>query len=229
MVSGCCPDIADISEYRRSLHFRIRLCKLETIPDWLPEAMHILQDELPSIEVTVSSQYSPGLADALMKGRLDLAFMRREPRLPDLVFTAVAKEPLVAALFALGVANTRRPEVHKRWMVLLMSAMMTPAIARVFLTLLAPPGADLTGPPPPFVSIPPALVADLFIVVAIVRDWRTIGRPHPIYVYGGLVVLAQQLLTVAFSATPLWMRIATAFEAETSRSVPRSIENPCDH
>jgi hypothetical protein len=90
--------------------------------------------------------------------------------------------------------------------------MMTPAIARVFLTLLAPPGADLTGPPPPFVSIPPALVADLFIVVAIVRDWRTIGRPHPIYVYGGLAVLAQQLLTVAFAATPLWMHIATAFE-----------------
>jgi LysR family hca operon transcriptional activator len=66
--------------------------------DWLPEAMRILQDELPSIEVTVSSQYSPGLADALMKGRLDLAFMRREPKLPDLVFTAVAKEPLVVIL-----------------------------------------------------------------------------------------------------------------------------------
>jgi LysR family hca operon transcriptional activator len=66
--------------------------------DWLPEAMHILQGELPSVEVTVSSQYSPGLADALMKGTLDLAFMRREPKLPDLTFTAVAKEPLVVIL-----------------------------------------------------------------------------------------------------------------------------------
>jgi len=129
-------------------------------------------------------------------------------------FSAVAlcALPLMASLFALGIANTRRPEVHKRWMVLLMSAMMTPAIARVFLTLLASPGADLTGPPPPFVSVPPALVADLFIVVAIVRDWRMLGRPHPIYVYGGLFVLAQQLLTVVFAATPLWMHIATAFE-----------------
>jgi hypothetical protein len=127
-------------------------------------------------------------------------------------FSAVAlcALPIMAGLFALGVANTRRPEVHKRWMVLLLSAMMTPAIARVFLTFLAPPGAE--GPPPPFVSIPPALVADLFIVVAIVRDWRTLGRPHPVYVYGGLVVLAQQLLTVPFAATPLWMHIATAFE-----------------
>ena len=32
--------------------------------DWLPEAMRILHDELPNMEVTVSSQYSPQLADA---------------------------------------------------------------------------------------------------------------------------------------------------------------------
>src|ERR1700721_1655929 len=31
--------------------------------DWLPEAMRILHDQLPNIEVTVSSQYSPALAD----------------------------------------------------------------------------------------------------------------------------------------------------------------------
>src|SRR5579871_304727 len=43
--------------------------------DWLPEAMHILRDQLPRIEVTVSSQYSPDLADALMRGKLDVAFL----------------------------------------------------------------------------------------------------------------------------------------------------------
>jgi len=35
--------------------------------DWLPEAMRILHDELPNIEITVSSQNSPDLADALMR------------------------------------------------------------------------------------------------------------------------------------------------------------------
>jgi hypothetical protein len=129
-------------------------------------------------------------------------------------FSAVAlcALPLMAGIFALAITNSRRPQIHKRWMVLLMSAMMTPAIARVFLTLFAPPGADTAAPPPPFVSIPPALVADLFIVVAIVRDWRTLGKPHPVYIYGGLVLLAQQLLTPPIAATALWMHIATAFE-----------------
>ena len=121
--------------------------------------------------------------------------------------------PLMVSLFALAIINVRRPQVHKRLMLLLMAAMMTPAIARVFLTMLAPPGAAAGGPPPPFVSIPPGLVADLFIVVAIVFDWRTRGRPHPVYLYGGAAIVAQQVLTVLFATTPAWMRIAKAFES----------------
>jgi len=66
--------------------------------DWLPEAMHILRDELPNIEITVSSQYSPELGDALMKGTLDLAFMRSERQRADLLFKLVATEPLLAIL-----------------------------------------------------------------------------------------------------------------------------------
>ena len=66
--------------------------------DWLPEAMRILRDELPNIEVTVSSQYSPELADALMMGKLDLAFLRREPKTPDLEFKTVTREPLIVIL-----------------------------------------------------------------------------------------------------------------------------------
>jgi len=66
--------------------------------DWLPEAMHILRDELPNIDVTIASEYSPDLAEALMRGKLDLAFMRREANAADLVFTTVTHEPLVAVL-----------------------------------------------------------------------------------------------------------------------------------
>jgi len=66
--------------------------------DWLPEAMRILHDELPNTEVTVSSKYSPQLADALTRGKLDIAFMRPEAQTPDLAFRLVTKEPLVAVL-----------------------------------------------------------------------------------------------------------------------------------
>ena len=66
--------------------------------DWLPEAIRLLRDELPNIEITVSSQYSPDLADALVRGKLDAAFLRRESRAPDLMFKVVATEPFVVVL-----------------------------------------------------------------------------------------------------------------------------------
>jgi len=66
--------------------------------DWLPEAIRLLRDELPNIEITVSSQYSPDLADALVRGKLDLAFLRRETRATDLMFEVVATEPFVVVL-----------------------------------------------------------------------------------------------------------------------------------
>src|SRR5204862_1714899 len=62
------------------------------------QAMRILRDELPNIEVTVSSQYSPDLAAALVRGRLDLAFLRAEPDVDDLTYKTVTKEALVVVM-----------------------------------------------------------------------------------------------------------------------------------
>src|SRR5215510_3157411 len=66
--------------------------------DLLPKAMRVLQDELPNIEVKLSSDYSPRLADALMKGGLDAAFMRPEPHSGGLVYKRVRTEPLIVVL-----------------------------------------------------------------------------------------------------------------------------------
>ena len=119
-------------------------------------------------------------------------------------FSAIAlcSLPLIIGFFAAAIANVRRPEVHKRLMYLLMVGLMIPAIARVFLVLLAPPGA--VGPPPLFVLIPPTLTAALLIVVAIVYEWRRYGRVHPLYVYGGATLVLWTLAIVPFSGTALW-------------------------
>jgi LysR family transcriptional regulator, hca operon transcriptional activator len=65
---------------------------------WMPEALQILRDELPNIDVMISSQYSPRLADALSKGKVDVAFLRREKGIPDLAFKFLVKESLVVIL-----------------------------------------------------------------------------------------------------------------------------------
>jgi LysR family hca operon transcriptional activator len=65
--------------------------------NWLSEAMHVLRDELHQIEVTISSNYSPDLADALVRGKLDIAFLRVEPQF-DLEYRVVTQEPLVVLM-----------------------------------------------------------------------------------------------------------------------------------
>src|ERR1700720_491189 len=62
--------------------------------DWLPHATSILRDELLNIEIRVSSDHSASLADELQRGKLDIAFLRREQK-ADLEYKLGAKEPLL--------------------------------------------------------------------------------------------------------------------------------------
>jgi len=64
---------------------------------WLAKAMRILRDGLDHIEVKITSSYSPDLADALVRGSLDVAFLRVEPHF-DLEYRVVTREPLVVLM-----------------------------------------------------------------------------------------------------------------------------------
>jgi LysR family hca operon transcriptional activator len=79
---------------------------------WLPRAMHVLRDELKNIQVTVSSDYSPDLAEALVRGRLDLAFLRVEPGY-DLGYHVVDREPLIV-LMPSDHPLTAKQAIHPR-------------------------------------------------------------------------------------------------------------------
>src|SRR5258705_3987848 len=83
--------------------------------NWLPRAMHVLRDELKDIEVTVSSDYSPDLAEALARGRLDLAFLRVEPGY-GLAYHVVDREPLVV-LMPSDHRLTAKQAIHPRELV----------------------------------------------------------------------------------------------------------------
>jgi LysR family hca operon transcriptional activator len=80
--------------------------------NWLPRVMHVLRDELKSIEVKVSSDYSPDLAEALVRGRLDAAFLRVEPGY-DLAYHVVDREPLIV-LMPSDHRLTAKQAIHPR-------------------------------------------------------------------------------------------------------------------
>ncbi len=74
--------------------------------------MYVLRDELKNIQVTVSSDYSPDLAEALVRGRLDVAFLRAEPAF-DLDYEVVDHEPLIV-LMPSDHRLTSREAIHPR-------------------------------------------------------------------------------------------------------------------
>jgi LysR family hca operon transcriptional activator len=93
---------AAASAARRAAHPEQRTLALGFLsgcePEWLPGVMHVLREELPRIEVTISSKHSPQLAEGLATGKLDAAFLRPEERYPDLVYKVLVSEPLIVVL-----------------------------------------------------------------------------------------------------------------------------------
>jgi LysR family transcriptional regulator, hca operon transcriptional activator len=63
--------------------------------NWLAETTRVLGGDMRNVEMTVSSEHSPDLAEGLATGRLDVAFMRAELNRPDLDYITVAHEPFV--------------------------------------------------------------------------------------------------------------------------------------
>jgi hypothetical protein len=120
---------------------------------------------------------------------------------------------LFAVLFAIAIAKTKKPDVHKRLILVATISLLQAAVGRVFFFFLAPPTAEgvvgSLGPPPVSVTVVPGLVADLLIVAAMIRDLRTIGRVHPTYWISGAVVLAVQVLRVPLGTTSAWTQITT--------------------
>ncbi len=61
----------------------------------LPEVNRVLGDEFPGIDIRLSSDYSPVLAKALMRRKLDAAFMRPEEHMENLACKRVRTDPLI--------------------------------------------------------------------------------------------------------------------------------------
>jgi hypothetical protein len=142
---------------------------------------------------------------------------------------ALATAPMFAiATFAvalvLALAYRRRAEYHKRLMVLATVALLPPAFARMLIVTIggggfgtrpalanAPPDLDLALQ----LLLVPAVLADLLLVIPAVYDWRTRGRPHAVYVVGGIAFFALQAVRPLVAATPVWHSITDGLIALT--------------
>jgi len=112
-----------------------------------------------------------------------------------MVFYAVpffAINSFAVAIF-LAILWRNRAETHKRLIMLANVGLIGAAVARI------PLAAMQAGAPFTFMFLP-----NLITVAGIVYDWRTRGRVHPVWIWGGLAMLASQLVMFPVMGTAWW-------------------------
>jgi hypothetical protein len=101
-----------------------------------------------------------------------------------------------AILVTAGILCRRRPETHKRLMVVATIALLSAAISRWPLAIIQ------RGPVALF------LVTDLFLLAGVCYDLASRRRIHPAYVWAGLLLVISQPLRLAISHTDAWLAFA---------------------
>lgn len=121
---------------------------------------------------------------------------------------------LFSGFFVAAIANIKRPEAHKRLILLATISLLQAAMARVFFVLVTGGGPGMRPglgvPPPMAIALVPSLLLEVLIVAGIVYDWRTRGRTHPVWLVGAAVITAVILLRGPFSSTSGWLAFADA-------------------
>ena len=88
------------------------------------------------------------------------------------------------------------------------------AMGRVFFVIITGGGPGLRpgiGTPPPLaIALIPSLLLEILIIAGFLYDWRTRGRPHPVWLIGAAIMTAVILLRGPLSGTSAWLTIADA-------------------
>jgi LysR family hca operon transcriptional activator len=66
--------------------------------EWLPKVLGLLRDELHKTEVVIHSSSSPELTQGLLRGKIDVAFIRPDKEAQGLEFKLLSREPLFVLL-----------------------------------------------------------------------------------------------------------------------------------
>ena len=115
--------------------------------EWMGPAVSLLQESLASTELTIVSQQSPSLAAELMRGRLDVAFLRPEKNTPGVVYLTLLQEPLIVLMLAghpLAERDTVPPEALAGEILIGVPNSNSPALRAVVDAYGARIGVDLT-------------------------------------------------------------------------------------
>lgn len=149
-----------------------------------------------------------GTAIGSIEGRLAAGFGDRGR---SFAIVPLSNIVMFFGFFAFAIANVRRPDWHKRLMLVATSAALTAAVARfIFLIVDGRPfGASATMSPPGTVTgaLRPSAVIVILMVGAMLYDRKQRGSFHPAWFWGIGIYVAVALIRIPLAATPQWLAL----------------------
>jgi len=91
-----------------------------------------------------------------------------------------------------GLWKRRQPELHRRLILLGTICLLTPAISRL---------VDKRSVLASFLTLG-------FVVAAMLHDWKSRRRVHPVYIWGGAIILISGPLRAAIGSSAAWQSFA---------------------
>ena len=120
---------------------------------------------------------------------------------------------LFAGFTAAAIANVKRPEWHRRLMIVGTVCLIQAAMARVFFLMATGGGPGMRPgmlpPPPVSIAAMPAFLLELIILAGMIRDWRVLGRVHPAWIIGAVIITGMELVRAPISASATWLSFAS--------------------
>ncbi|HVE38815.1 MAG TPA: hypothetical protein VNM14_02935 [Planctomycetota bacterium] len=99
---------------------------------------------------------------------------------------------LFGGFVGVGLWKRRQPELHRRLILVGTICMMTPAISRM---------VDKRSVLAMFLTVG-------FVIIAMIHDWLTRRRVHPVYIVGGLILLLSGPLRAVIGKSAAWQSFA---------------------
>ena len=115
------------------------------------------------------------------------------------IFGIVTSAILFLSFVFAAIYNRRKPESHKRWMLLATIFVIWPAWFRFRHYLPSVPRPDIWFG---------FVLADSFIVLAWIRDKIRYGKIHPVLLYGGLFLIIENATEVYLFNTSNWQYLS---------------------
>lgn len=107
-----------------------------------------------------------------------------------------------AVLVSLGLAFRHRANLHKRFMLLAMIAVLGPATARV---------VNLIGGVGKHGMLVQMAVIAVFVACCLIHDWRRHRLMHPVFAIGGIVLVALWPMRFAVARSEWWQPVGKWF------------------